>query len=104
MLAYLPNPIWRPSAILEKSCFFFLTPIFLMILVHGTLFYVIFIIGVNFHANLRSKSNMADVGHVGKVIFFVPCTIFTCNTSTVTNCGRQNFFLMFLLSVWCLFI
>src|SRR6218665_457198 len=45
MLSYVPNPIWRPSAILE-------------------------------------------------VIFFVPYSIFTCNTSIITNFGMQNSFLM----------
>jgi len=92
MLSYLPNPIWRPSAILEKSSSLFLTPfsrvipLMLLILVCGIHFWCYFIIGVNTHAYLLTKSNMAAVGHIG-IVIFVSYTIFTCSTSKVTNFG-----------------
>src|SRR6218665_49603 len=38
MLAYLPNPISRPSAVLEKSSSLFLTPILFVILVYQIYF------------------------------------------------------------------
>src|SRR6218665_4153459 len=67
---------------------------------------VMFIIGVNTYAYLLTKSNMAAVGHIGKVIFFVSYTILTFNTSNVTNFGMQNS-LMMLFHHWgqytCLF-
>src|SRR6218665_2287425 len=89
MLIYLPNPIWRPSAILEKSSSLFLTPfsrvipLILLILVCRIHFRCYFIIGVNTHAYLLTKSNF---GHIG-IVIFVSYTIFTCSTSKVTNFG-----------------
>src|SRR6218665_330408 len=45
-------------------------------------------LAVSIHAHLLTKSNMAAVGHIEKVIFFVSYTIFTCSTSNVTNFGE----------------
>src|SRR6218665_1600740 len=53
----------------------------------------IFIIGVNTHAYLLTKSTMAAVGNIGKAIFVVSYTIFTCDTSNFINFGMQNSFL-----------
>src|SRR6218665_1727823 len=37
---------------------------------------------------------MAAVDHIGKVVFFVSYTIFTCDTANVTDFGMHNSFLM----------
>ena len=48
---------------------------------------------------------MADIGHIENVIFFVSYTIFTCNTSNITNFGFgvQNSFLMLFSSLYIIF-
>ena len=46
---------------------------------------------------------MAPVGHIDKVIFFDPYTIFTCNTSIVTTFGMQNLFLILFSSLEVIF-
>ena|SRR6218665_1486835 len=72
MLTYVPNLIWRPSAILEKSSSLFLAlfsraiPLLLLIWHVEFISNVIFIVGVHFYAYILTN----PIWHIGKVIFF----------------------------------
>src|SRR6218665_2733351 len=50
-----------------------------------------------------AKFNMAAVGHIGKIIFFVTYITWTCNTSNVSNFGMWNSFLTLLSSLGVIF-
>src|SRR6218665_1025183 len=81
MLIYLPNPIWRLSAIWDKSSSLFLTPFSHVGLIH--LMLLILVCRIHFWCyfhhwgqyscllTLLTKSNLAAVGDIRKLIFFV---------------------------------
>ena len=103
-MLYLPIPIWRPSAILEKSSF-------LLLKVLGRLVIERLITGRSITGRLTTGHLIIIVHHQNALklrpvikhpVIKGPCTvaytIFTCNTFNVHDFGIYNLFLMLFLS------